>query len=119
MCPSSDGDSDSDGGVSASQAASKLQSRLQAVRSFILADSELYNQILQYQPLVLSQLQGRLKEAGIRLGAAKLVDYLDSLCITFTTAKPGHAAPGRGRRKKAKVGVEKGRGRKKAVSSAL
>ncbi|XP_008315696.2 structure-specific endonuclease subunit SLX4 isoform X3 [Cynoglossus semilaevis] len=119
LCPSSDGDSDSDGGVSASQAASKLQSRLQAVRSFILADSELYNQILQYQPLVLSQLQGRLKEAGIRLGAAKLVDYLDSLCITFTTAKPGHAAPGRGRRKKAKVGVEKGRGRKKAVSSAL
>uniref|UniRef100_A0A096MGF7 Structure-specific endonuclease subunit SLX4 n=1 Tax=Poecilia formosa TaxID=48698 RepID=A0A096MGF7_POEFO len=85
---SSDGDSDSD--VSSSQAASRLQDRLQAVRSFILSDSDLYGRILQYQPLVLSQLQQQLKAAGIRLGAAKLVDYLDSQCITFTTAKPGH-----------------------------
>ncbi|XP_016521835.1 structure-specific endonuclease subunit SLX4 isoform X1 [Poecilia formosa] len=92
---SSDGDSDSD--VSSSQAASRLQDRLQAVRSFILSDSDLYGRILQYQPLVLSQLQQQLKAAGIRLGAAKLVDYLDSQCITFTTAKPGHHAAGRRR----------------------
>ena len=98
---SSDGDSDSDGGISSSQAASRLQDRLQAVRTFILSDSGLYNKILQYQPLVLSQLQEQLKAAGIRLGAAKLVDYLDSQCITFTTAKPGHSAPGRRRGKKA------------------
>ncbi|XP_017281064.1 structure-specific endonuclease subunit SLX4 [Kryptolebias marmoratus] len=95
---SSDGDSDSDGGVSSSQAASRLQDRLQAVRSFILSDSRLYSQILQYQPVVLSQFQAQLKAAGICLGAARLVDYLDSQCITFTTAKPGHSAPGRGRR---------------------
>ncbi|CAI5679658.1 unnamed protein product [Oreochromis niloticus] len=93
LCISSDGDSDSDGGISASQAASRLQDRLKAVRSFILSDSKLYSQILQYKPLVLSQLQEQLKAAGIRLGAAKLMDYLDSQCITFTTAKPGHAAP--------------------------
>ncbi|XP_017162219.1 structure-specific endonuclease subunit SLX4 isoform X2 [Poecilia reticulata] len=92
---SSDGDSDSD--VSSSQAASRLQDRLQAVRSFILSESDLYSRILQYQPLVLSQLQQQLKAAGIRLGAAKLVDYLDSQCITFTTAKPGHHAAGRRR----------------------
>ncbi|XP_005806582.2 structure-specific endonuclease subunit SLX4 isoform X1 [Xiphophorus maculatus] len=92
---SSDGDSDSD--VSSSQAASCLQDRLQAVRSFILSDSDLYSRILQYQPLVLSQLQQQLKAAGVRLGAAKLVDYLDSQCITFTTAKPGHQAAGRRR----------------------
>uniref|UniRef100_A0A3Q4G4V3 Structure-specific endonuclease subunit SLX4 n=1 Tax=Neolamprologus brichardi TaxID=32507 RepID=A0A3Q4G4V3_NEOBR len=89
LCISSDGDSDSDGGISASQAASRLQDRLKAVHSFILSDSKLYSQILQYKPLVLSQLQEQLKAAGIRLGAAKLMDYLDSQCITFTTAKPG------------------------------
>ncbi|XP_030590840.1 structure-specific endonuclease subunit SLX4 [Archocentrus centrarchus] len=100
LCILSDGDSDSDGGISASQAASRLQDRLRAVRSFILSDSKLYSQILQYKPLVLSQLQEQLKAAGIRLGAAKLADYLDSQCITFTTAKPGHSAPSRRRVKR-------------------
>ncbi|XP_065810130.1 structure-specific endonuclease subunit SLX4 isoform X2 [Labrus bergylta] len=117
LCVSSEGDSDSDGGISASQVASRLQDRLQAVRSFILSDSALYTQILQYQPVVLSQLQERLKAAGIRLGAAKLVDYLDSQCITFTTAKPGHSAPNRRRGKKAARGG--GAGRKKVVTAAL
>uniref|UniRef100_A0AAV2LMN1 Structure-specific endonuclease subunit SLX4 n=1 Tax=Knipowitschia caucasica TaxID=637954 RepID=A0AAV2LMN1_KNICA len=98
----SDGDSDSDGGVSASQSASRLQDRLQAVRTFIMSDSSLYNKILQYQPLVLTQLQQQLKTAGIRLGVSKLADYLDSQCITFTTAKPGQSAPSRRRVKKNK-----------------
>ncbi|XP_055365067.1 structure-specific endonuclease subunit SLX4 isoform X2 [Betta splendens] len=93
LCLSSNEDSDSDIGISASQAANCLEDRLRAVRSFILSDSALYSQILQYQPLVLSQLQERLKANGIRLGAAKLVDYLDSQCVTFTTAKPGQSAP--------------------------
>ncbi|XP_072240602.1 structure-specific endonuclease subunit SLX4 [Leuresthes tenuis] len=114
---SSDGDSDSDGGISSSQAASRLQDRLQAVRTFILSDSRLYNKILQYQPLVLSQLQEQLKAAGIRLGAAKLVDYLDSQCITFTTAKPGHSAPGRRRGKKA--GKAAGAVSRKKVGTAM
>ncbi|KAG7223638.1 hypothetical protein INR49_015363 [Caranx melampygus] len=109
LCLSSDGNSDSDGGISASQAANRLQDRLQAVRSFILSDPRLYNQILQYQPLVLSQLQERLKAAGIRLGAAKLVDYLDSQCITFTTAKPGQPAPSR------KRGHRTGRGQRQQI----
>ncbi|XP_035516084.1 structure-specific endonuclease subunit SLX4 isoform X2 [Morone saxatilis] len=119
LCLSSDVDSDSDGGFSASQTATRLQDRLRAVRSFILSDSRLYTQILQYQPLVLSQLQQRLKAAGIRLGAAKLVDYLDSQCITFTTAKPGHSAPGRRRGKRtgrgAKAAGENGASRKRGV----
>ncbi|KAF0037653.1 hypothetical protein F2P81_010527 [Scophthalmus maximus] len=119
LCLSSDGDSDSDGGISASQSATRLQDRLGAVRSFILSDPGLYSQILQYQPLVLSQLQERLKAAGIRLGAAKLVDYLDSQCITFTTAKRGRSAPSRrgGRRTKA-AGV-RGANRKKNVTVSL
>ncbi|XP_072318474.1 structure-specific endonuclease subunit SLX4 [Eucyclogobius newberryi] len=114
----SDGDSDSDGGISASQSASRLQDRLEAVRTFILSDSSLYNQILQYQPLVLSQLQQQLKAKGIQLGVTKLADYLDSQCITFTTAKPGQAAPSRRRVKKTKAASGSGMRRKKA-SSAL
>ncbi|XP_074485282.1 structure-specific endonuclease subunit SLX4 isoform X2 [Sebastes fasciatus] len=121
LCISSD--SDSDGGISASQSANRLQDRLRAVRSFILSDSGLYSQILQYQPLVLSQFQERLKAAGIRLGAAKLVDYLDSQCITFTTAKPGHSAPSRRRGKRtgkgAKTAGESGVGRKRAVTALI
>ncbi|XP_071752381.2 structure-specific endonuclease subunit SLX4 [Centroberyx gerrardi] len=118
LCQSSD--SDSDGAVTASQAASRLQDRLRAVRSFILSDPELYSQILQYQPLVLSQLQERLKAAGIRLGGAKLLDYLDSQCITFTTAKPGHTAPSRRRGKTTKAAGERGvRGRKRKVVTAM
>ncbi|XP_047433187.1 structure-specific endonuclease subunit SLX4 isoform X2 [Mugil cephalus] len=119
LCISSEGDSDSDGGISCSQAASRLQDRLLAVRSFILSDPGLYSQILQYQPLVLSQLQQRLKAAGIRLGAAKLVDYLDSQCITFTTAKPGHSAPGRRRAKQTRAAGDRGASRKKAVTALI
>ncbi|KAK7930137.1 hypothetical protein WMY93_006532 [Mugilogobius chulae] len=113
----SDGDSDSDGGISASQSASRLQDRLKAVRAFILSDSSLYNQILQYQPLVLSQLQQQLKAAGIRLGVTKLADYLDSQCITFTTAKPGQSGPSKRRVKKTKAVGDSGKRHKKATST--
>uniref|UniRef100_A0A3Q3XHM8 Structure-specific endonuclease subunit SLX4 n=1 Tax=Mola mola TaxID=94237 RepID=A0A3Q3XHM8_MOLML len=81
-----------------------------------------YTQILQYQPVVLSQLQERLKAAGIRLGNAKLVDYLDSQCITFTTAEPGQSAGrGRGRKtaKKPKAAGENGARRKRGVTATL
>lgn len=119
LVPSSDGDSDSDNGISASQATSRLQDRLQAVRAFILSDSELYTQILEYRPLVLSQFQGRLKAAGIRLGISKLAEYLDSQCITFTTAKPGEPAARhrRGKRmgRRPLSAVESGPSRKKGV----
>lgn len=119
LVPSSDGDSDSDSGISASQAMSCLQDRLRAVRSLILSDSDLYTQILEYRPLVLSQFQGRLKAAGIRLGISKLADYLDSQCITFTTAKPGQPAAQRRRAKRMgkrpEPAGENGRKRKKGV----
>ncbi|TKS68980.1 Structure-specific endonuclease subunit SLX4 BTB/POZ domain-containing protein 12 [Collichthys lucidus] len=118
----SDSDSD-DSDITASQVATRLQDRLQAVRSFILSDSQLYTQILQYQPLVLSQLQQQLKAAGIRLGAAKLMDYLDSQCITFTTAKPGRPAPSRRRGKKsgkvAKAAGDSGASRKRGVTTMI
>ncbi|XP_076149200.1 structure-specific endonuclease subunit SLX4 [Alosa pseudoharengus] len=107
---SDDGDSssDSEGPVTASQAVSRHTDKLKAVRRFILSDPELHRQVLQYRPLVLSQLQERLKAAGIRLGAAKLLDFLDAQCITFTTAKPGQKAPSRRRRKKPATAGAKG-----------
>lgn len=103
----SDSSSDSEGSITASQAVTRHADKLQAARRFILSDPELYSQVLQYKPLVLSQLQQRLKDAGIRLGAAKLLDFLDAQCITFTTAKPGQKAPSRRKKKKA---VAKGGG---------
>jgi len=122
---SSDSESDGEGGVTASQTACRHRDRVQAVRAFILSDPELYNQVLRYQPLVLCQLQARLKAAGIRLGAAKLLDYLDSQCITVTTAKPGQSAAGhrRGKAKgarSARAAGERGaaRGRKKKTALA-
>ncbi|CAB1344461.1 unnamed protein product [Coregonus sp. 'balchen'] len=101
QCLSDDSDNDD---ITSSQSASKLQDSLVAVRRFIQSDPHLYGQILHYQPLVLSDLQARLKAAGIRLGAAKLLDYLDSQCITFTTARPGL----RGGRKEEREGGDQG-----------
>ncbi|XP_035259209.1 structure-specific endonuclease subunit SLX4 isoform X1 [Anguilla anguilla] len=97
LCSLSDSDGSDSEGVTASQAGARGAERLQAVRSFILSDPELYGQVLRYEPLVLSQLQARLKARGIRLAAAKLLDFLDSQCITFTTAKPAKPGPPRGR----------------------
>ncbi|KAJ8367310.1 hypothetical protein AAFF_G00320940 [Aldrovandia affinis] len=100
LCGPSGSDDSAGEEVSASQALSRGAERLQAVRRFILSDPDLYGRVLRYEPLVLSRLQARLKAHGIRLGAAKLLDFLDSQCITCTTAKPAKPAnqgPARGR----------------------
>ncbi|TSK67254.1 Structure-specific endonuclease subunit SLX4 [Bagarius yarrelli] len=110
MCDSDDDVSDSEG-ITASQAVVREKDKLQAVRAFILSDPVLYGRVLQYQPLVLSELKAALRVAGVRLGTAKLLDFLDSQCITFTTAKQGHPAPSRRRARGA------GRGRKKTAKS--
>lgn len=106
LCDSDDDGSDSDG-ITASQAAVREKDKLKAVRSFILSDPALYGRVLQYQPLYLCELKAGLRMAGIRLGTAKLLDFLDSQCITFTTAKQGHPARSRRRARGA------GRGRRK------
>ena len=119
LCPlSDDDDGGSDGDITPSQASSLLQDRLQAARRFILSDAELYGRVLQYQPLGLALLQGRLKEAGITLGTAKLMDFLDANCITFTTAKPGQ---GSSRQRRRGRGGGRGRGgrRKKGVAPTV
>ncbi|XP_060767335.1 structure-specific endonuclease subunit SLX4 isoform X2 [Neoarius graeffei] len=110
MCDSDDDCSDSEG-ITLSQAAVREKHKLQAVHSFILSDPVLYGSVLQYQPLSLRELKAGLRAAGIRLGTAKLLDFLDSQCITFTTAKPGHPAPSRRRARAA------GRGRKRLAQA--
>lgn len=111
LCDSDDDGSDSEG-ITASQAVVRERDKLQAVHAFILSDPVLYGRILQYQPLSLCELKAGLKAAGIRLGTAKLLDFLDSQCITFTTAKQGHPAPSRRRARGA------GRGRKRLAKAA-
>uniref|UniRef100_A0A8C2I7S5 Structure-specific endonuclease subunit SLX4 n=1 Tax=Cyprinus carpio TaxID=7962 RepID=A0A8C2I7S5_CYPCA len=117
LCVSDDDDSDSEG-ITASQAVVREKDKLLAVRQFILSDPKLYARVLQYQPLSLAELQSSLKAAGIRLGAAKLLDFLDSQCITFSTAKHGQKASSR-RKRRVKTttsgGAAAGRGRKKAA----
>ncbi len=113
---SEDDDSDSEG-ITASQAVVCEKDKILAVRQFILSDPKLYARVLQYQPLSLAELRSSLKAAGIRLGAAKLIEFLDSQCITFSTAKQGQNASSRRKRrvKTTTSGVAAGRGRKKAA----
>ncbi|XP_051977394.1 structure-specific endonuclease subunit SLX4-like isoform X2 [Xyrauchen texanus] len=118
LCVSEDEDSDGEG-ITASQAVVREKDKLLAVRQFILSDPKLYGRVLQYQPLSLAELQASLKAAGIRLGAAKLLDFLDSQCITFTTAKQGQSNSSRRKRRgKAATnapGGAAGKGRKKTA----
>ncbi|KAJ8246214.1 hypothetical protein GJAV_G00265100 [Gymnothorax javanicus] len=110
LCVSSDSDGSDNEGAPASQAASREAEKLKAVQSLIRSDAELYGRVLRYEPLVLQELQAQLRANGVRLGASKLLDFLDSQCITFTTANPSKPAPharGRG----------KGRGRRRGQSA--
>ncbi|XP_065115707.1 structure-specific endonuclease subunit SLX4 [Paramisgurnus dabryanus] len=118
LCVSEDDDSDTEG-ITASQAVVREKDKILAVRQFIMSDPKLYKRVLQYQPLPLGELRASLKAAGIRLGAAKLLDFLDSQCITFSTAKQGQSTSSRRkqRRKAATNGPAgtAGRGRKKTA----
>ncbi|KAM9305472.1 structure-specific endonuclease subunit SLX4 [Gastrophryne carolinensis] len=95
-------DEDDDDPVSASQAASKEELKVEAVRKFIEARPDLHKRILLYQPLDLAALHGELKQSGIKIAAGKLLDFLDSHCVTFTTATARKEKKSRGRRKAAK-----------------
>ncbi|XP_073409619.1 structure-specific endonuclease subunit SLX4 isoform X2 [Dendrobates tinctorius] len=95
-------DEDDDEPMPASQAASKEAQTAEAVRSFIEMHPELHKRILLYQPLDLAGLQAELKQNGIKIAAGKLLDFLDSHCITFTTASTRKEKKSRTRRKAGK-----------------
>ncbi|NWW82234.1 SLX4 endonuclease, partial [Climacteris rufus] len=70
----------------ASQAAAREEEKLEAVRCYILSNTALYNRILFYEPIELADLHAELKQNGIKISKAKLLDFLDSQCITCTMA---------------------------------
>ncbi|NXA41541.1 SLX4 endonuclease, partial [Eudromia elegans] len=70
----------------ASQAAARDADTLEAVRNYILSNSALYHKILFYEPIELAALHLELKGNGIKISKAKLLDFLDAQCVTFTTA---------------------------------
>ncbi|XP_030067087.1 structure-specific endonuclease subunit SLX4 isoform X2 [Microcaecilia unicolor] len=72
--------------ITPSQAAIQEKDRTEALRHYIRLNPELHRKILLYQPLELAELQAELKQNGIKISAGKLLDFLDSHCITFTTA---------------------------------
>ncbi|NXE06874.1 SLX4 endonuclease, partial [Lophotis ruficrista] len=70
----------------ASQAAAREEEKLEAVRCYIRSNAALYHKILFYEPIELAALHTELKQNGIKISKAKLLDFLDAQCITFTTA---------------------------------
>uniref|UniRef100_A0A6J0V3S5 Structure-specific endonuclease subunit SLX4 n=1 Tax=Pogona vitticeps TaxID=103695 RepID=A0A6J0V3S5_9SAUR len=86
----------------ASQASSGLETdKLEALQRYLHATPALGRQILLYQPIELAGLQAKLKEQGIRIALGKLLDFLDTQCITFTTAeaRKEKRTPQKGRRR--------------------
>ncbi|NXO68436.1 SLX4 endonuclease, partial [Phainopepla nitens] len=71
----------------ASQAAAREEEKLEAVRCYIRSNTALYNRILFYEPIELADLHTELKQNGIKISKAKLLDFLDSQCITTTMAR--------------------------------
>ncbi|NXJ80608.1 SLX4 endonuclease, partial [Trogon melanurus] len=71
----------------ASQAAAREEEKLEAVRCYIRSNTALYHKVLFYEPIELAELHAELKQNGIKISKAKLLDFLDAHCITFTTAR--------------------------------
>ncbi|NWX08098.1 SLX4 endonuclease, partial [Caloenas nicobarica] len=69
-----------------SQAAAQEEEKLEAVRCYIRSNTALYNKILFYEPIEFAALHAELKQNGIKISKAKLLDFVDAHCITFTTA---------------------------------
>ncbi|NWH59053.1 SLX4 endonuclease, partial [Geococcyx californianus] len=70
----------------ASQAAAQEEDKLEAIRCYIRSNTALYNRILFYEPIELAALHAELKQNGIKISKAKLLDFLDAHCITSTMA---------------------------------
>ncbi|NXU37859.1 SLX4 endonuclease, partial [Drymodes brunneopygia] len=71
----------------ASQAAAREEEKLEAIRCYIRSNTALYNRILFYEPIELADLHAELKQNGIKISKAKLLNFLDSQCITSTMAR--------------------------------
>ncbi|XP_003928518.3 structure-specific endonuclease subunit SLX4 isoform X2 [Saimiri boliviensis] len=92
--------------VSASQAAVQVADMDEALRCYIRSKPALYQKVLLYQPFELGELKAELKQNGLRVSSGRLLDFLDTHCITFTTAAA--------RREKLQGRRRQPRGKKKA-----
>ncbi|KAM4820223.1 structure-specific endonuclease subunit SLX4 isoform 2-T3 [Thomomys bottae] len=72
--------------ASASQAAVQTADLEEALRRHVRSTPALYQKVLLYQPVELAEVQAELKRDGLRVATTRLLDTLDSHCITFTTA---------------------------------
>ncbi|XP_038676646.1 structure-specific endonuclease subunit SLX4 isoform X2 [Scyliorhinus canicula] len=84
---STDSGDEEDDGITLSQAAIREADTTEAIRQYIRSNPSLYSNILQYKPFELSDFHQQLKENGIKVSKGKLLDFLDTHCITFTTAR--------------------------------
>ncbi|XP_072337546.1 structure-specific endonuclease subunit SLX4 [Scyliorhinus torazame] len=84
---STDSGDDEDDGITLSQAVIREADTTEAIRQYIRSNTPLYSSILQYKPFELSDFHQQLKENGIKVSKGKLLDFLDTHCITFTTAR--------------------------------
>ncbi|KAE8579117.1 hypothetical protein XENTR_v10023914 [Xenopus tropicalis] len=95
-------DEEEDEPVPASQEVGREAATAEAVKRFIESHPDLYKRILLYQPLELAALHAELKQAGIKVASGKLLDFLDTHCITFTTAAARKEKTSKRRRKAGK-----------------
>ncbi|XP_062915498.1 structure-specific endonuclease subunit SLX4 isoform X1 [Mobula hypostoma] len=84
---SADSDAEEEFGITPSQAVVREADTNKSIRQFILSNSSLYSDILQYKPFELSDFHQQLRDSGIKVSKSRLVDFLDAQCITFTTAR--------------------------------
>ncbi|XP_067881960.1 structure-specific endonuclease subunit SLX4 isoform X2 [Heterodontus francisci] len=82
-----DSGDEEDDGITPSQAVIREADTAEAIQQYIRSNPSLYSKILQYKPFELSDFHQQLKENGIKVSKGKLLDFLDSHCITFTTAR--------------------------------
>ncbi|XP_069066574.1 structure-specific endonuclease subunit SLX4 isoform X2 [Pleurodeles waltl] len=80
------GEEEEEESISLSQAAVKEKDKTEAVRRYLHLNPDLHRKILLYEPIELAGLQAELKQNGIKISTGKLLDFLDTHCITFTTA---------------------------------
>ncbi|KAF0305981.1 Structure-specific endonuclease subunit SLX4 [Amphibalanus amphitrite] len=80
------------------------------LRAYILSRPELYHQVLTYEPVWLESLHRDLRQNGIKLSMAQLMDFLDEQCITFRTENSGRRRKSPKKKKSPKKGSPKKRG---------
>ncbi|CAN8006000.1 unnamed protein product, partial [Ixodes hexagonus] len=82
-----------------------------------LGSGQLYETVLAYEPIDFEKLREDVREAGIKISAKALMDFLDEQCITFTVPRPDKQRQKRRQANfKARIKAAQARGRAPQVS---